>query len=564
MERFTRRSVLAGASATAATVLAPVAGLRCAGAAAAPCPTVSLKEFLQTADKNMLTPAERDLLVTQAIELLDKFYVHLPLKQKLYGVDPIARLQSLQQQLKQQPPANDRSFHADMSAIFESLHDMHTTYMLPEPYATAHAWLPFKVEACVEDGQRKYIVSRVADGFNDDPNFVAGAEIVSWGGDPIEKAADLAGARGANPAAQRALGLARLTYRSLLRYPPPEQESVDIGYRIGGQDRSLRAFWSVSTQDFECSFKEPGPCTEIGQLQKFREFMYWPYVSCGSHFRDPERIPSPDGQGEFGYIRIHTFEALQLTNTSGSTRDTKFVEQFQALVAKLKDTRGLIIDVRDNGGGMSRASERCVQLVKQIPNDIEPARLYFRANNASFTLVQLKIPNVVGLGCNGMGEWVKSIGQAIDAKQMFSEAFTYTCRTEANNMGRIFPGPVIVVTSALSYSAAELFAGAFQDHGGLILGVDETTGGGGAGFRAHSELHQYFVAGGQTSPLQPISKGGFTVAFRRSKRVGSGAGKEVEDAGIRCDFAYNMTRNDLLNHNSDMKTHAAGLLAKMK
>ena len=567
MRQFTRRTVLAGATAAAATAVAPISGIRSA-AADSPCPTESLKDFLKTADGQALNPAERDLLVGQAIELLDKFYVHLPIKRKLYGADPITRLENLRQELKQQPPANDRRFHAEMSAIFDSLRDLHTIYLLPEPYATAHAWLPFKVEACVEDGQRKYIVSRVVDGFKDDPNFVAGVEVVSWNRTPIEDAAELAGARGSNPSARRALGLARLTYRSLLRHPPHEEDSVEVRYRIDGRELDIRLPWSVSKQNFECGFKNPAPCTEIGQLQKFREFLYWPYVSCSSHFRI-EKFPTPDG--EFGYIRIFTFEALGLNNTPTASRDTQFVEQFQAHVAELaKDTRGLIIDVRDNGGGMSRASERCVQLVKQTTKAIEPARLYFRATDASLRLCQLgpMVSDVGSLGCNGMGDWIKSIGQAKDNNETFSGAFPYTCLGDANNTGRIYLGPVIVVTSALSYSAAELFAGAFQDHGGLILGVDETTGGGGAGVREHKVLHKYFIDGKQPSLLQDLQtdkgKGGFSVAFRRSKRVGLGAGKEVEDAGIQRDLAYAMTRNDLLNHNADLKMHAAELLAKMK
>src|SRR3954468_10231966 len=99
-----------------------------------------------------------------------------------------------------------------MSAIFDSLHDLHTGYQLPAPYSKAHCWLPFKVEACTDQGQRKYIVSRVIDEFNEDPNFVKGVEVLSWDGVPIEEAADHAGKRGSNRAAQRALGLARLTY----------------------------------------------------------------------------------------------------------------------------------------------------------------------------------------------------------------------------------------------------------------------------------------------------------------------------------------------------------------
>jgi len=55
----------------------------------------------------------------------------------------------------------------------------------------------------------------------------------------------------------------------------------------------------------------------------------------------------------------------------------------------------------------------------------------------------------------------------------------------------------------------------------------------------------------------------FLVAFRRNKRVGRGAGKEIEDAGVARNRPYAMTRNDLLHDNQDLKNHAAGLLAQM-
>jgi hypothetical protein len=122
---------------------------------------------------------------------------------------------------------------------------------------------------------------------------------------------------------------------------------------------------------------------------------------------------------------------------------------------------------------------------------------------------------------------------------------------------------VIVITSALSYSTAEFFAAGFQDHGGMILGVDESTGGGGAGVRGQDQLLGYFADANQPPPLQPLTRGGFTCAFRRSVRVGLGSGIEIEDRGVLRDRPYAMTRQDLLNHNQDLKREAARLLAQM-
>jgi C-terminal processing protease CtpA/Prc len=171
---------------------------------------------------------------------------------------------------------------------------------------------------------------------------------------------------------------------------------------------------------------------------------------------------------------------------------------------------------------------------------------------------------VTTLGPDGLQPWIPSIQQALQNGGMFSDAFQYASDDACNEMPQwSFPGPVIVITSALSYSTAEFFAAGFQDHGGIILGIDDTTGGGGAGVRSHQELHDYFKDAGQTPPFEPLPSGGLSIAFRRSVRVGAGSGKEIEDLGVYRNRPYAMTRHDLLDHNRDLKREAARLLAQM-
>src|SRR5262249_48461403 len=294
--QFTRRAVLAAASAAAASTLSSVSAIRFA-AGQAPCPTKSIKEFLADAQAHSLSLQERAEIVDEAVKLLEDFYVHLPLKRAMYGVDPLERLRLLRQRLPQL--AGDPPFHAEMTDIFASLRDLHTVYYLPEPYRSSHAWLPFKVEACVEGGQRKYIVSRVVDGFVH-PTFDAGVEILSFDGIPVARAAELAGRHGSNPAARHALGLARLTYRALFWEPPPQEDAVLVHYRAGARELEISIPWSISSLPSSCG-DEPGACNEIEQLQRFRKFLYAPLDPC-TPFSVPERITTPDGV--FGYIRI--------------------------------------------------------------------------------------------------------------------------------------------------------------------------------------------------------------------------------------------------------------------
>ncbi len=45
-------------------------------------------------------------------------------------------------------------FHRRMLSIFGSTRDLHTLYLLPEPYRDCTAYLPFLIEQCFERGSR--------------------------------------------------------------------------------------------------------------------------------------------------------------------------------------------------------------------------------------------------------------------------------------------------------------------------------------------------------------------------------------------------------------------------
>ena len=53
----------------------------------------------------------------------------------------------------------------------------------------------------------------------------------------------------------------------------------------------------------------------------------------------------------------------------------------------------------------------------------------------------------------------------------------------------------------------------------------------------------------------------FQLAMRRSVRVGEHQGRPLEELGIKPDVRHYMTKNDLMNRNTDMVRRAAGILA---
>ena len=74
----------------------------------------------------------------------------------------------------------------------------------------------------------------------------------------------------------------------------------------------------------------------------------------------------------------------------------------------------------------------------------------------------------------------------------------------------------------------------------------------------HAEMINIFAS---VCPFTGLPKGAeLRVAFRRSQRIGPQIGNDVEDFGVRPNYVYEMTRDDLLKGNIGLINHAASLL----
>jgi hypothetical protein len=249
------------------------------------------------------------------------------------------------------------------------------------------------------------------------------------------------------------------------------------------------------------------------------------------------------GGTELGYIRIHTF----LTEDADA-----FVAEFAGLRWP-GCPRGLILDVRDNGGGVVDAAERCLQLL--TPHLATPAPMQLRATLAVLALCQGQGPSNLDRVAD-LSAWAASVQHALEVGTAYSVALPMTPPEACNALGQRYHGPVVVLTSALSYSATDIFAGGFQDHGiGPVLGVHAATGAGGANVWPLTILQQALGA------PQPLPQGAeLRVAMRRSLRIGRNAGLELEERGVVPKYVHDLTRRDLLCGGPDMMAAAAKLL----
>lgn len=532
-----------------------------------------------------LTPDERALIVDQAIVLMESFYVHLPLKKAMHAVDPVQRLRLLRKHLPEYD--HDARFHGEMTQIFTSVRDLHTNYLLPSPFSHVFASLPFRVEACLEGGKLLYLVAGLATGFQH-PTFVAGVELQYWNGMPIERAVEIAADRhaGSNMDARWARGLAGLTQRPLVIAPPPDEEWVIIDYKaLDGSHQQIRLDWLVvglptataPASETSAPAIAAGLDLETELTQRARRILFAPQTEAArakvnaaaealSAVADTESI-MPEvftarevttSHGKFGHIRIWTFAVPD---------PDEFVEEFVRL-AGLLPQNGLIVDVRDNGGGLIYAGEQLLQVL--TPRPIEPERMQFVNTSLTLRLCELNHPSPTVADLD-LSPWLPSMRHAIETGAAFSASFPITSPQACNAIGQCYFGPVVLITSARCYSTTDIFSAGFQDHAiGKILGVDGHTGAGGANVWEHPLLGRLFSTAGTPpnplpdSPIKPLPKGAnMRVAIRRSLRVGDQAGTELEDLGVVPDERHSMTRADILNKNVDLMEHAGALLAGM-
>lgn len=542
----------------------------------------------QTLPDFRTTPSELDTgdkmrLVEQALVLLQDNYVHLPLKESMHAVRPVQALNRLMQKLHSAGNAmSDLEFHRDMISIFTSVRDLHTNYMLPGPYNRKTAYVPFLLEAYYEAGERRYMVSHMVAGF-DEPPFVPGVEVTMWNGAPIDLAVAANAERfaGSNMEARRARGIERMTIRPLMQSLPPDEDFVLIGYRAqDGIDREIRLNWLVFTPDtsggaeldlpeFGANSYAMGIDLDAEMAGYAKKCLFAPAVIAEEAAIGSKKLPvhaaavavgetipgsmpgvlaaktvdTPDG--EFGYIRIHTFSVQDADS---------FVDEFIRL-AELLPQNGLIVDVRGNGGGLIFAGEQLLQVL--TPRTIEPERLQFINTALNLDIVRRHSPSP--FNNFSLFDWRESMEESVGTGAVYSRGYPITDIDQANGIGQRYQGPVALITDAKCYSTTDIFAAGFQDHEiGPIIGVDGNTGAGGANVWTLELLKQL---AGNEGPYKPLPSGAnMRVAIRRTLRVGERAGSLVEDLGVQPDFTHDMTRHDLLENNSDLINFAASKL----
>jgi hypothetical protein len=423
--------------------------------------------------------ADRQRLVQQLKIVLRDFYVHLELKKAQYGFDALRALDRLEPVLES---LSDEEFHQSIIQLVTRTRDRHLQFYGRSPNG-ASAVLPFYIERCYIDDQETYVVSKL-DSSSKLQHLQVAAVVTHWNGVPIARQVRLAANLfdGGNDAAALARSLEFLTHRPLSRFALPSESWVVLGFAIANQQYEERFDWQgfdvgqvPLTAAVGRNITGFGGDLELLQLQLTKRARFAPNsfdhknpaiaVSLrktgtpqiiGTTANYDYGSVSTDS-GTFGYIRLYNFSANNVDDIANAT--VPVLEQMPP--------NGLIIDMRGNSGGYIAAGERILQLL--TPKKITPSRFQFRVTPGVTQMIAATLH---------FRTWSLAISDANRTGETYSQGFPIEGTDEdANQIGQRYFGPVILITDALAFSTADMFAAGFMDHAiGQVISIDKNMG----------------------------------------------------------------------------------------
>ncbi|MEM9854940.1 MAG: S41 family peptidase [Pseudomonadota bacterium] len=497
---------------------------------------------------------EQEEICTQLMLGLKEYYCHLPQKMSAFGFDPIQQLDTLRN-------SDGRGFTRSMLRIINRLRDRHTTLRLAEPWTHMVAYVPFIIEQYFnERGWAEYVVSKHLFGFDEIP---IGARVTHWNGVPIHIYLREFGrqSQGANASAQMRLAISYLSIRSMAYVPMPNEDWVTLTY----YDPSGALKTSSTPWRFYINQPSPtqggGAGADAGEASgdaalhigldeqtltsnKFKSLAQNVEASAKLAETTSEgalrygKVETPTGP--CGYLRIFSFDVGNVDS---------FISRMAKILADLPQER-LIIDLRENPGGMIPAGQKLIRLLSPKER-LEAAPISFRSTRSTQKLAALR----------GFEAWQKSLELQGATANLWSQSFPIVPYYQGIPDYR-YPGKVTLIIDSLCYSTTDFFAADFRDNGlGKIIGIDAATGGGGANVWPWNTLVRFANYAGDAAPKALPVGYSLNLSLRRAYRTGSSRGLPIEDLGVPADTRYKMTRRDLLEENTDLIDFTAAQMA---
>lgn len=515
-----------------------------------------------------LDGGERLQVLETLIAVLGGAYAHLPAKRAAYAVNPVQALTLL---ARRATDLSDTAFHLEVTSIVTGLRDGHTRYIGPASLHGRVAALPFLVEQHGSYADPHFLVTKTVPEIVGDPAFEEGVRLERLNAIPVARAVDLYADRetGGRPDARRARALESFTFRALDYGPPPDEQEVLVDYRsLSGQPRRVLLPWRVLAPRRAATALRPGAHGQLKvaadqaaeAVRRAKKLLFSPEMwrlDSNPGAAAPSRLPHGVAEAisttfqdnvtayvredGFGYLRLWSFDVQD---------DDAFVTEVARLLGLLP-SKGLVVDLRGNPGGLVWAAERLLQLFTDTA--ILPTRFSLLASPLTRAMAQSPFNQLE------LGAWAASLDQAVSTGEQYSQPLPLTDPQWCTGLPRAYAGPAVAVVDANTYSSGDLFTAGWVDHRiGPLVTVGQATGAGGANVWTSAQLRDALL--GTEHAFAPLPEGcGFTLSIRRAIRSGVADGIPIEDLGIG-GVPYDMTRNDLLHGNRDLLAFCTDLL----
>ncbi|TPX61976.1 hypothetical protein SpCBS45565_g07129 [Spizellomyces sp. 'palustris'] len=537
------------------------------------------------------TPDEKELVAQQAQELLS-VYVHQELKIQHYGVDAQAGIAAIVPTVGNM---TEKEFHYTLAKHFLSLRDFHTNYYIAGQHSCYSFMTPYlfdfvqsndivndptiAVRFVAQDAAFRKMVPKEALAVN------PGDILVTVNGKSFREhwvqTQNMTG--GANQFGGYRAAMTLLTSVSGMLYPAPEDDEVAFVFQQANGTLYNVTVPYIAVADRNCLADAPGggPASLAPPPPKPpRPPKYNPKLPLAmmpdlgdneiagvvfpAYYANYKLRPTASGivkwtiynnnNANLGFIRLSSFTEVNVDPrvAVNAIRDL--------LINELKDTAGLVLDVRANGGGYILMADTIPQF---FVADYEPsaARALIADNNE-----QIFVEKVAE------GQDWKAAYLAATPGSKYTGSVPFTSKDIANSIGQLYLKPVAVFNNADCYSACDMFSAGMQDHeAALIIGEDATTGAGGANVIEHRAvleqlLPDVYLPLPYQRPGEPLRYGSpdMRIAWRQSIRVKKNAGKLIEDIGIISDAVIRPVPKDFVEADKGVLTQLDFIAQKLQ
>ena len=543
---------------------------------------VTLKSLRPTLVYPDYTDSDKQLLADQAFLLAEQMYVHRDLKMKAFGaaIDPVERLRTIKQLATSMSP---EQLNDTISRVFLDQRDLHYNFYRPTKLACWAGWVPVSFANVVVGKTRTVVAAKIDESAKkiipDLSKIQIGDRLLAYDSMTTEDALKVAGqmGAGANEDALRSRAVEKLSLVSFSSQKIPAKDSVAMIFaHANGQRYAVDIPWlgmarcattklSTLTED---ELERPLKPSDFDQGIDDYQVLYNQIF----HRYDFERNASPmllgreglsdtadktihkgivrTSSGTYGFLRLDSF--VPSLDTNGA-----LAEITRILTNDFAETDGLIIDLRDNGGGSIGYTDMLTQLFS--PLQIQPSKMRILA-----TPLNERIFSESSMGVTT--EWADAIRDARVDHKTYAQPLSITPTSLANTMGQFWFKPVALLTNANCYSACDMFAAVMQDHNsGIIVGEDRNTGGGGANVMEQTAFVTLMKNAVPAAGLVALPLGqGMRVSWRESVRTGSHEGELIENAGIASNLVLPRSEEDLYHNEAFLMEKIGAALAAQK